>query len=297
MKKILFGILIGFLSLLILGCSKEGVVDLDNTPGAELIQQKLLEANSNIRSYTANIKVDMFMGITTEGELSDTTMNVTSTVDSVAKADVENKRMEMKGTVRANAMGFRTETDLETYIVDGYSYNKVMGTWTKTEADENYWSQQDKISESIELIKSGEIELLGEETLNGVQYYKVEIRPNLQELVRMTMEKYQMNEMYDDSLDFGDMLKEFSSILWINKDTFVIEKTVTSMRMVMTPENMGGQAADLDFGSMDMIINTENIMHGINEPVEIGLPSGAEKAAEISADMAASGPLTGAVVG
>ncbi|MFC1774962.1 DUF6612 family protein, partial [Nanoarchaeota archaeon] len=145
------------------------------------------------------------------------------------------------------------------------------------------WKEKDQIQQMVDLVDSGQIEQLTDEelTIDGKKssYYVVKIIPDLKVLAQQTMQS-QMNDLSSLGASIEDMIKQYSAIVYINKKTFVIERSVVDMEMVFTPpveDEMGALIGEM---TIDMTLVAD--MYDINEPVEITLPAGASNAADAS---------------
>ena len=150
----------------------------------------------------------------------------------------------------------------------------------KEKIEQDMWDQQDQIKETLELIKSGSIKVLDDETINGKSFYVVKVNPDLKKLVEMTLEEQEKSNLYNEDLDFEDIIRKYEATIWVNKDTYVIEKEIINMRMVMTPENIGEESDGLAELDMDMTIEAK--MFDFNKAMTIELPTGAEDAMDIT---------------
>jgi len=266
-KLITFGILL--MGILLIGCSKELTT--------EEIQNKLIQANSNLNSYSVDMKMSMNMVTEMLGQQ----MNIKSDINSKGNIDRTNKKMVLKGTVKYDTSGMRTEMDTETYALDNYLYTKTMNMWMKMKLDKDIWTQQDQVSQIVELVQSGTIERLEDETIDKNPYYVIKINPDLKKVVELALQQQQQSELLNQNMDFGDMIKSYSSTIWVNKKTFVIEKSKTDMKMLMTPENMGKKGTTTS-GEIEMDSSVEIKISNINKDFVINLPEEAKDAMDLT---------------
>lgn len=267
-KFFLFSLIVSLISLSY-GCSNQLTI--------EEIQSKLIQANSNFDSYSMDMKMTMNM-VT---EILEQKMNIKSEINSKGDIDRINKKMVLKGTVKSEVSGMKIEMDTETYVLNNYLYTKTRNMWMKMKLDKDIWTQQDQISQIIELVQSGSIERLKDETIDKTSYYVIKINPDLKKIVELTLKQQQQSELLNQNMDFGDMIKSYSSTVWVNKKTFIIEKSKGDMEMVMTPENMGKEDIKTA-GEIKMNSVVEMSISNINKDVTVVLPEEAENAKELT---------------
>ena len=240
----------------------------------EQIQDRLIKANSNLNSYSIEMRMDMNIETDYMGKI----MDVTSIVISEGLFDRQNKKMVMKGTVTSRSEDVQTDMETEAYIMDNFLYSKTMDIWMKMEMSNSIWSQQDQIEQTLELIKSGDLELLDEEKIDGKEYYVAKLNPDIKKILEIAF-KNQEQQLSQLETDFEDMIEKYSATIWVNKDTFIIEKSRVEMTMNVESEEVAG---DQSSGHMELDSVVESKISNINLPVEITLPKEAENAQDLS---------------
>jgi hypothetical protein len=238
------------------------------------LTRKIVDANTNLNTYT----IAMDINTTIETTLREKPTTMRTDMQLSGAMDRVKKQMQTKGTVKSQMLGFKTEADLETYLVGDYTYTKIMDTWMKTKVDKNVWEQQDQVQQYITLLKSGTIERQEDEKIDGNDYYVVLIKPDIKTLVEQALKQNGQEESPMQDMDFADIMRSYTSTLWINKKSFVIDRTVADMELVMTPENMGKNATNI---TLKMDMHMAFAISNINEPVTIILPPEAGSAKEI----------------
>lgn len=269
MKKNMMILSIFFIGIIFLtGCS--------NSLNNPKIQERLIAANSDLQSYSLESKATINMTAKILGK------ETSVRTDAESKGDIDrvNRRMALKNTVKSDMLGMRTEMDTETYVIDNQIYTKTMNMWLKMDMEQDLWEQQDQISQIIALVESGTIERMDDETIDKEAYYVVKMNPDLKKVVEMALEQQQL-ELSDKDIDFSEIIKGYSSTIWINKKTFVIEKSRTEMRMIMTPENLGMNETE-DSGEIIMDSSIEIRMTNINKEVIINIPEEAKDAIDLT---------------
>jgi len=227
---------------------------------AEQIMEAVAEAE--IETY----RFDMDMEMTMVGEMPGTvTMDVTGAIDEL------NREMYMD-TQMSMSMPLPMETGMETYIVGDWIYMGVEipgepAMWMKMTMAEYMWEELDITSQQLDLLMDFvEVELLGTETVGGVECYKLGVTPEMETLWEWAQMQGDMEEL-DPALDLEDIITDFSITEWVAKDTYFTTKAVIDMTMTIESD------------TIDMTMTM--LMYGFNEAVIIELPPEAEAAEEI----------------
>ena len=103
----------------------------------EEIQQKLIQANTELDSYSFDMIMDMRMEMDLLGE----SMEMTTRMDSTGQIDIKGQNMVLIGTMNLVGAGLNTDMEIQTYIVDNYVYTQTFGVWLKSALEQNAWDQ------------------------------------------------------------------------------------------------------------------------------------------------------------
>ena len=244
--------------LIIIGC--EGA--LTN----EEIQARIIEANSNLKSYVMDTKMSMNM------KINSSMMNMDMGTELVAhgKVDREDKRLQLVGTATAVMIGMNMNVDTEIYIIDNVMYQKTPMLWTKETMDEDIWRQQDQLESMLFLVDGADIRVVGTERNEKGTYYVIEITPNLQKIGDYMMQQ-QGDEIKTYDFDYEEIIDKFLIKIWVNKKTYVIEKSNIDMKMVLNNENMDVPEGEGE-SSISMQLKSEVELSEIGKPQKIELP-------------------------
>jgi hypothetical protein len=243
---------------------------------AEEIIQNMQAATLNCSSMHME-GTDIISGIVQEmwGEESaiDAVANVTGDYDSLHLEMYMNMDMDMDMD-----MGGRTEsytTVMQLYMVDGWMYTgmDMMGemSWFKMDlTDALYEQQRDSMMWSETLLKDAiEVDVVGEETVNGIACWKLDIQPDWERLFDWAQSE--MSDIIGDlpsGLDFEQMFKDVDMTMWVAKDTYYNVRVDMAMTM------------DIDGVELD-VSGTMNYSD-FNQPVTIILPAEASEAIDFS---------------
>jgi hypothetical protein len=262
-----------------IACKASSSNSSDSSMTGEQIYQNMQDAQLNC-SYMHMEGNVVMSGTVTEMWDEESTINVVA--DITGDYDSENLEMYMSmGMDMDMTTGGHTESqpmNMQMYMVDGWVYEgiDIMGemSWFKMDftdtIDTIYEQQRDSVMWNEELMKDAiEVNLVGEETVNGVTCWKLDIQPDWERLFDWA--QTEMSDVYGDlpsDVDLGEMFKDVEMTAWVAKDTYYPIR----MDMTMTM-NIDGEELDCS-ATMDY--------SKFNQPVTITLPSEALEAEEMS---------------
>lgn len=251
------------------------------------LEQIILDAvnyTNNADSYSLFMNANASMDMESEGEEGTMDLEMTMAGDY----DQKNTAMYMTmNTYMAMDIGFdmgAEEQSVEIYLVDDYVYVYSDGEWLKMPADEEVFQTYDVnlFQDQIALLKSlGELNFVEYETINGKDYYVIEIIPDFAAMLDFLGEE-ELGGMDLSSEEMGivqDMFDQLSYICWIEKDTGYLTKMKMQIEMKISGDDFKEMAGVSGKMKMDMSITME--ISGYNQPVNINLPSEAENAPEM----------------
>lgn len=242
----------------------------------EELQDKLIMANTGIEKYSLDMNMDTNMVV----KMDSKEMTVTSTLDSKGYFDNTKKTMMLKGTAVTMASGMKQESEIESYVVDNFLYSKSGIVWMKMELSDDIWNQQNQISQMVELAKSGKLTLQKDETIDGKNYYVATLEPDIKKMVEIALQS-QIEAFEQLDLNLEEMIKDYSSTLWINKETFVIEKSKSYVRMELPSDMFGTGSVGVSENPI-IISNVELKIYDIGKELSITLPEEAKDAQDFS---------------
>jgi len=247
------------------------------TPAVTEIMASALESLAESKSGTANAQ--MTISVTSPGAGG---QGMTADMEAVLEYDTAGKRM--KSVMTANVMGQEQAT--ETYLINGTQYIKMASpmssqpTWFKMETGAKVIdpSQMD-VANLMGLVDG---ELLGEETLNGKQVYKLSVKPDVRGLMDEFIAGQDLPGVTPGQIDevmgqIVDSIKKLDATAWVLKDSYVLVRVKGSVSIEMDigkaygVQGMGTMVMDGDF-TVDL---------DFDKPVNIQLPAEALDAEEI----------------
>ena len=227
----------------------------------EEFKEQVIKANSEVQTYNFEMTSDVVMNLEFLGQKVESTMDMTYS----GAVDRINNKVKLISTSKVDMLGTVETIEMEMYLEDNYTYIYMMNNWMKVPTEYDYFGEQDQINLTTDLMDSGTIIYEGEDNIEGKNYYVVTLKPDLNKLVEIALSTLGMDELMGDVGNFEDIIKEYETKLWINKENFIIERT--QEYLVMSMDGIEGGE-----GSMDFIVNSQTIMKNINEPVNIQVP-------------------------
>ena len=219
----------------------------------EEIEAKVLEANTGINHY----KVDSIIKITSEAQGQTLNMDM----DMIGEINREERKGHVSSKTSMSLGSFQTSIDQEVYIVDDYVYTSVLDNWVKVRT-ENAWDDQDQVEQYTLMLDNGEMEIVGTETIEGTEYYVVDMT-----LGREFLNQYLASTSNDEQFEGVDF-SDYDITFYINTETFVIERNTGKLSV---SQDVNGETI-----SMDMDI--ESTIYDINTPNNIEVPEEALQA-------------------
>ena len=238
------------------------------------IQTRLIEAKSNLDSYAVDTNVRMAVAT----ELMEQPMRIDYLLISKSDVDRVNKKMIMTGTINMDMIGMKSEMETEGYVVDGYLYTKALNQWMKMELDDDMWVEQDQVRQLIELTESGSVERLPDESFDDNSYYVLALYPDLEKLAELSLKQQQDSELPDLGSDFEESIKEYSSTIWVNKKTFVIDRSVQHIVMAIASDG----SVPFVGGGISTDATHEIRISDVGKEVVFDLPADARDAVDLS---------------
>jgi len=278
-KRILTVSLVVVMILSLVACVKEE----EELASAQEIIDGVIESLDDIRTCQFDIDMTLDMAGEAEGEAFEGTM----VTDSSGALDLENRQMRMDMTMSLAMIGEdEMEMGTEMYLIGDMVYMlmeipEMEPMWMKSEVPEGYWEEMNQVESQIELLEVAQVEIIGSETVGGIDCYVLQLTPDLEQLWQIVAQQAQVTgeaaALTEESLQ--EMFQSFSVKQWIAKDTYFLAKAEIGVAMELTPEEMGYPEEE---GVMTMDITMSFLGYDYNQPVSIVLPPEAEEAVEAS---------------
>ena len=275
-KKILMMSLVLVMALSLSACVAE-------SPSAQEIVNGVIESLNDIETYQFDMDMTLDMAGQAEGE----TIEVTMVIHGSGAEDFDNRQMEMDMAMNIAMLGeVEMEVIMGMYLIGDMIYMMIdiplMGSmWMKSNVPEGYWEEINQVESQVELLEAGQVEVIGSETVGGVDCYVLQLTPDMEQLWQYVMQQAELTqeEMPNVGEEYlQEVFKSMSVKQWVAKDTYFIIKAEIDMAVELTPEAMGVTGEE---GVLAMDIAMDFLAHNYNKPVSIQLPPEAAGAMEI----------------
>jgi outer membrane lipoprotein-sorting protein len=283
MRKILAMSLVLVMALFFIACGGGELA-----PEQEIVDGAI-QALDDIRTYEFEMDMALDMAAESEGE----TFAVTMEADYSGALDLDNQQMRLYMTMNVAMPEEETvEGAMELYLVDGTGYTmmdvpETDPAWEKEEISEADW---EGVIEALmlakpylELLEASEVEVIGSESVQGVDCYVLQLTPDLAQLWETAGQQAALG--FTEEMGWPDLSAEvldaaspsFSVKQWVAKDTYFLMKVDIDMDLELTPEVMGMPEEE---GVATIAIVMKMLAYNYNQPVSIELPPEAKEATE-----------------
>jgi hypothetical protein len=256
----------------------------EGLPTGEEVYANAVAAMADVQSY--RFDVDLAMDMSGEMEGSSIDYDVSFSSEGAVDFVLEKIKMLMDMSMSMSGAGVDEESyamTLELYLIDGMAYvnTDMLGMdsgWTKETASMDEWDEVDFVVSQMGLLELAELDVTGVEKVNGVECYVVQITPELANLWQVAMQQADITGtgMFElpASVDFGEIIQDFSVKQWYAKDTYYMIKSAMDFSMYITPELVGEEGE----GEVSASVNLGMNAYDYDEPVSIVLPEEAREA-------------------
>jgi hypothetical protein len=280
-RKILAVSLLLVMVLSFIACGGE-----TSSPAQEIVDGAV-QALDDIQAYEFEMDMAMDMAAESEGEKAEMTMET----DYNGALDLANQQMRMDVDINIKITGEdEIEGTIELYLVDGTGYSM-----TTAPGEDPVWEKEEGISETdwegiiemmmlakpqIELLEASEVEVIGSESVKGVDCYVLRLTPDMEQLWETVGQQVALGfteEMGWPVLSAEILDQAFSSLSvkqWIAQDTYFLMKVDIDMNLELTAEAMGVPEEE---GVATITVVMKMLAYNYNQPVSIELPPEAEE--------------------
>jgi hypothetical protein len=145
---------------------------------------------------------------------------------------------------------------------------------------DDMWDKQNQLVQQAEIMETADsIKYLGEEIVDGVECYVVEIDPSDETIDKLLSQIDMPVPDSNLSTNLSDLFQDLVIKQWVSKDSYLFVKMKEHMVMEITPEDIG--LTGNEFKKMYVDADVEMKFFDYNEPLSIELPAGALDAREI----------------
>ena len=255
------------------------------TPTAQQIVTNVVEAVGN--QYLA--KFDLHLESNLNAALSKQQTSVKATQDYTGSLDLASQQLQLTGNGVIEVPDKYT-FELSMYAVDETVYSMIRGLgysgeWFKMEPTQEQYSgfyyNWGMIPWQVNLLKTSDVELLGNERLAAIDCYVLNIKPDLDEIWNIVSQPGGFMAggatSFNKPTNVSDVIKNVSIKEWVAKDTFLPVRFDVSLRLLINPKYI--QYQDYAQGTIDNQL--QFVYYGYGNPISISLPPEAERAQEV----------------
>ena len=250
---------------------------------AKEIANRTVEAAPGISS----VKMDMHAQLDMASSGGQSPLAISSIQDMTAEIKASPKEMHLLMNSTMNMASVSTNLDAEVYVVGQWAYasTSVTGSskmWIKTQLTPEYWQSQNQLQAQTEFLRSAvTVTKLGNETIDGVECYVLDIKPDLAAITEYMKTHTSSGTGFDYSnVDFAKVFKTYDVKEWVAKDTYLLKKSEMNIEMGFSEQDMVPSSTGST--NMTMLMKATVNYYGYNEPVTITLPPDAAGAKEIT---------------
>ena len=250
-------------------------------------------ANRSVAATPEVNTVKMDMSISMDAELTGSaeafSMSLAGDVSGAVNAAAKEMQMTMTMGLDMAPLG-KMDLSTDMYVVGQWIYTRtsMLGlgeTWSKTPLTDEAWRSQDQLEQQAEFLRGAtEITRMGTETVDGVECYVLEIKPDFDALMEWIMSQYGgagmgMDDFDPGLFDLADMIKTFNMKEWIARDTYLPVKVEMDIVFEMSEKDFDATAT----GNEKIVMNIKSDIkyYDYNKPVTIELPPEALTAQEM----------------
>lgn len=269
-------------AVMLIGCLVYGCANDSSTSGgitASQIMQNMQNAEKGLNSFHMDLADNKSILQSYQGTVY---QNITTRDIVSGDVDVQGKKIYLDVLWGFNySSGNRTEQHMQRhwqyYILDNCSYMSGEPAWSKSNKSERVSWMWNMCFASLHpsadfLAQYDRVNLLGTETVNGIECWKLDVKPNISNVTHWVNMHY-MSQIGGDPTDIWIPDLNVTNVHvteWVAKDTYYDIKFMTDI----TASNNEDQT--MYMMHVSMTVNKSNF----NQPVKITLPDVAKNATE-----------------
>jgi len=286
-----------FLALLLcLPAAGQNAISSADELAASALKSLVAESSADLQSY--RFFMDMEQNIDLLSLVSNDSQRLVTRSFGFGAANMTEKTFKLSLvalTYDRNNTSNTSITALEEYLINDTIYMKLDGNWSYLKMPEldQAWSSQTTMEQQLSILNQSRLTLLGAETVENRDCYKVLAEMNLGSMVdQLSGEAPSLlpslginySEMYSNS--------SLTAIYWIDKESHNLKKADVLQEFVINPTSLGLSAEEADDMEMRITSKVSVTFQGYNEALMISLPVEAKGAVDILAGFMAGGEAT-----
>ena len=254
------------------------------------IVEKVVDASQEVKTCTFN----MTMKINAKIECADAWKVMRLKLDGVF--DVDNVAKKMKAVIHVTMEELGVDfkrTTMELYVLGDKQYTKfdepgAPAYWQVEELSAGTWESMHYWEHHVDLLQKSKIEILGTETVNGIDCYAMQLSPDMAEFLKMMLAEQKLGQQFsEEELNilttalsrFFVSFMDISAKEWIDRDTYLPRKTEMIMDIYVSPDEFI-ELGLIVLAGYEFTLRTKiNLsVESYNEPLSIALPPEAQEA-------------------
>lgn len=247
---------------------------------AEEVRERLVRAAEKVQ--TVCFDMDLTVAVTGTGNRR-VAMNLTSDVSGLVDNVAAKARTETKATVDLSGGGGRRDTSAVSYVVGDvlYTYTSVAGrgpSWVSTSLPAGSWAEVSQFGREVELLRQGQMTLLGTEKIEDAECYALAIKPDIakmQDNLKRISGLMQFPKGVEGNL--AQLVRSLSAKVWVATDTFLPVRDETELTMLVDSASIGLAPGASFEVKLTAKVRTRFLRY--DEPLTIELPAEARGAA------------------
>ncbi len=266
--------MIAVTAVLSAGCTQEHI-------SGEELKEEVVSSVEEIDTYEFDMKAESNTELSRHGKQAG--LETITTGKGVVDRDSKNMKLEMTTTMGVSGRSSTVGSRAKIYCINDSLYTKtsigiseVPSDWVKMQMTEERWGSQNQLDEYFELLNKSEVEVLGNEKINGIDCYAVKILPHNETLWEMMVNEPAMSKQMQEINRSEIEIKNSSAKFWVSKDTYFPVRTETAMELKMDSKALNMTSQEDITVEIDLAVEVN--YYNYNDPVKISFPQEAQDA-------------------
>jgi hypothetical protein len=238
---------------------------------AEEIRQKVLENSTAVHSYVFAMAMNMRISLPEENYI-DQQSNIHGNLDKLSQK--MHLSLALSQRIEAGRTK-KTSANSDIYVSGKEMWVKTSGLgssggWQDKPVPDNFWSNQDIITQQTRLLAGAELKLNGTAEVNNTDCYVLDIKPDLKALWETLQQQGDLESLAGNA-NPEEMIRDVSIQVWIDKKVFLPLRVKEDMTLLADLSNLSvPDAASGDVS--DLKINIELTVSDYNTDVPVEAP-------------------------
>ena len=199
-------------------------------PNENQIVGRMASSIDNVKFYGFDTNITF----RNSGYRADRYLDIIMTINGVGRIDIKNKIAKLAADVNISSNDFGSkpysEKRMEMYIVNDTIYTIPFGAWVKNnvQPSRNIWSNQTQIKQQLDIVKNAELNITGEDAINGVMAYHIDVKPDKKKIIEYIFKNSgAVSEVnYEHIENLTGAISTIKMDLWISKNEYLPLRSV-----------------------------------------------------------------------